>query len=298
MVILNSQKGDVPPTGALGFHVWTVAPIRMMPRAHSHADLEANYLAGGSITYMFHGQIVRIPAGSLCLFWASLPHQVIACDPGARLGIVVLPLTTLWQWGCPPALSQLLLTGSVVAERAAGSGDLELISRWKQMLARRDVAWELIVRLEVEARFRRFMLSDVDVLSSATAAAAPVRRQSTRAAGVTRSHGEPLLSIQKMAQFVADHCREAISVADVANEAELHPSHAMRRFKQVMGMTLVDYLTRCRVAVAQRLLITTAQPILQIAQEAGFGSVSRFYEAFATVTDTTPAKYRRLHRKS
>lgn len=293
----KSSDGHVAQEAPLGFRVWTVAPHRMQ-RAHSHADLEANLLAGGSMTYIFHGRTVTIPPGRMCLFWASLPHQVIASDPGAHLGLVVLPLTSLWQWGCPAGISKLLLTGSVVAETAADAGDMDAVVRWQRMLSRRDAAWEQVVRLEVEARFRRFMLSGVEVVAPARSAGTPVRPHAMPAEAVTPICAAPLLAVQQMAQFVTQHCREAITVAEVAREVHLHPSHAMRRFKQVMGITLVDYLTRCRVAVAQRLLITTEQPILQIAEESGFGSTSRFYEAFATVTGTTPSRYRRFHSKT
>ncbi|MEO6907096.1 MAG: helix-turn-helix domain-containing protein, partial [Abditibacteriaceae bacterium] len=58
-------------------------------------------------------------------------------------------------------------------------------------------------------------------------------------------------------------------------------------------VTLNMYLTRQRVAHAQRLLAMTALPILDVAAESGFNSISRFYEAFKTESGCTPRAFRK-----
>jgi len=59
-----------------------------------------------------------------------------------------------------------------------------------------------------------------------------------------------------------------------------------------MGMTLSQYLTLQRVAHAQRRLATSGDVIQEIALDSGFGSVSRFYEAFRQQTGNSPRRFR------
>jgi transcriptional regulator GlxA family with amidase domain len=66
----------------------------------------------------------------------------------------------------------------------------------------------------------------------------------------------------------------------------------MRLFRQVSGMTILEYLAQQRVGHAQRLLATTDLKIIDVAMESGFGSVCRFYKIFRKHCGATPRRYR------
>jgi AraC-like DNA-binding protein len=67
-------------------------------------------------------------------------------------------------------------------------------------------------------------------------------------------------------------------------------------FQHAFGTTLLKYVTQHRLSHAQRLLVTTDDLILNIALKSGFGSLSRFNEAFRQSFGCTPREYRRTHR--
>lgn len=71
-----------------------------------------------------------------------------------------------------------------------------------------------------------------------------------------------------------------------------------RRFRQVTGITVGTWLINQRLALAQRLLETTAKPVDQIAQESGFGSEVTLRQQFARLLKTTPSRYRKEFRGS
>ena len=118
---------------------------------------------------------------------------------------------------------------------------------------------------------------------------------------VTRAHAtaNPLQlgKVEHMAAYIAQHYREDLRIERIADEVNLHPNYAMTLFRQHVGMSLVTYLTRQRLWQAQRLLATTDKSILEVATASGFGSLSRFYEAFAQGCKTTPRAYRAALRK-
>ena len=57
-------------------------------------------------------------------------------------------------------------------------------------------------------------------------------------------------------------------------------------------MTFAHYLTKMRLGHAANLLKHSQQEILDITFSCGFGSVSRFYEAFKKEFNASPAEYR------
>lgn len=105
-----------------------------------------------------------------------------------------------------------------------------------------------------------------------------------------------LRHVSAMAQHVREHHREPLTIADIAAAAHLTPSHAMTVFRRTVGVTLGEYVTMCRVAEAQRLLLTTSMTTAEIASAAGFGSLSSFYEHVTAACGMTPREYRRQGR--
>ena len=58
-------------------------------------------------------------------------------------------------------------------------------------------------------------------------------------------------------------------------------------------MKITDFLTRCRIEEAKRLLRTTDQSVSDIAVESGFESFSYFSTVFKKVVGMTPVQYRK-----
>lgn len=69
-----------------------------------------------------------------------------------------------------------------------------------------------------------------------------------------------------------------------------------RHFRRTTGTTVGQWLSAERLALAQRLLETTTQPIERIAESAGFGSSLSMRQHVAATLQTTPSRYRRKFR--
>lgn len=268
---------EIAPTALVG---WAGRPV-LMETAHQHDDLEINFVAeGGPMLYLFGGEPVEVGPGSVAAFWAAVPHQLVA-NAATRAHWVHVPFATFLGWGLPSALVGRLLSGTplIAPPSAAMESDTANFTRWAEDLSSAQPERRRILLLEVEARVRRLALD------------AP-QEPSNRYTG-----GDPALRhAVVMVRHIAEHFREPVTVADVADAASLHPNYAMTHFRKIVGTTIWDYLTGCRLAEARRLLITTDLPIAAIAAESGFNSVSRFYAVFKTGGVAPPAAYRRQHR--
>lgn len=156
--------------------------------------------------------------------------------------------------------------------------DRPMLERWSDELPDADADRRRLIVREVEA--------------GDAGRPGPDRRGRRRA---RPSEGDPLRKVSEMARFVAENHARPLPLKDVAGHVGLHPNYAMTLFRRHYGMTLTTYLTRLRVCQAQYLLISTDGDVSRIAFETGFGSISRFYEAFKKVSGRTPRQYRLLH---
>ena len=251
----------------------TVADMRAM---HRHGEVEVNYLEAGETTYLIGGSLQRVPARRICFFWASVPHRIVDRSTDARgLWYLTIPLPWILAWELPPAVLGRLFDGQLLVDRKERTGDIASLSDWHHAL-HCDARYEKLALLEIEARFRRFALDN------------PLSRVS-----VTAPAGHVHLQIERMARFIVENFQKPLRLADIAAAASLHPNYAATLFRRHCGQTLLQCLNQHRIAHAQRLLLTTAIKVTDIASESGFGSMSRFYEAFVDVCSETPSAYRK-----
>lgn len=82
------------------------------------------------------------------------------------------------------------------------------------------------------------------------------------------------------------------TVAKLAAEAGMSRSAFALRFKNVVGLSPLDYLARWRVQSAGRILRTTDRTVGSLATQFGFSSESSFIRTFKRLTGCSPARYR------
>jgi len=256
-----------------------------MRRPDRHNEIELNLLRRGTLTYLLGGDRVTIRQGSLGVFWAAIPHQIIASELDPQYYVITLPLAWFLQCQLPGRLVDPLLLGRFLADRDTRrlELDLELCQRWQRDLQDPHREPPRATLLELHARLIRL----ADALPEASAGRRPPRSPLGEG-GATKA--------ERMAGYLARHYQEPISIEEVARQVQLHPNYAMSLFKKTFRTTLNDYVTQYRIAQAQRLLATTDEKIVQVALDSGFRTLSRFYEAFTRACRCSPSRYRRDHR--
>lgn len=103
----------------------------------------------------------------------------------------------------------------------------------------------------------------------------------------------PDLRAGKAHRFFIDHFREQISVEDAAEAGGLPLWQLQKIFRESLGRSPVEELTRIRIESAKLLLREKRKKILAVAQECGFNSRYHFSRTFTRIVGKTPATYRR-----
>lgn len=126
----------------------------------------------------------------------------------------------------------------------------------------------------------------------------PPHRQGSQAQYIEQpilQHAEPG-PLTKTLEWAARHLDQPHSLDSLAARANMSRRSFTRHFRRETGTTVGQWLGAERLALAQRLLETTAHPIEHIAESAGFGSSLSMRQHFAAALRTTPSRYRHEFR--
>ena len=132
--------------------------------------------------------------------------------------------------------------------------------------------------------------------TTARAAVMPLERSGGQAQFITHEDPEEAESMGPLLQWIEQNLEEPLSLSLVAHHAAMSMRTLSRRFSEQVGQSPAQWIARARIRRAQQLLETTALPIEQVAERAGFRSASVLREHFGTIVGTPPLAYRHAFR--
>lgn len=110
---------------------------------------------------------------------------------------------------------------------------------------------------------------------------------------ISPSHPRNNLAVQHIITYLDQHYTEKIALADLAAFASYTRSECCRIFKRYTGESIFTYLNKLRLGKSLSLLSVTDKPIIDIAYDCGFHSVSYYIEQFRKQFGCTPLQYRK-----
>ena len=123
-----------------------------------------------------------------------------------------------------------------------------------------------------------------------------VKSYSTTAKKLDRPRGKlAQKELQQTLDYINSNLDTKITLFKLANLIHLSPYHFSRLFKQSTGITLHQYIIKCRVERAKILLTKTNLPLAEIALKIGATNQSNFTAFFRDRVGITPKAYRDLY---
>ncbi|EFR45375.1 helix-turn-helix domain-containing protein [Streptococcus pseudoporcinus] len=118
---------------------------------------------------------------------------------------------------------------------------------------------------------------------------------------VTRKHTDDTYrkneKIRQLIDYINTHYQKPLTIDFLANAMGYSKTHFMTVFKQHTGTPCTEFIIQVRLSKACELLINSIQPILEIANEVGFNSLSNFNRQFKAYYLLTPSQYRKKYTK-
>lgn len=230
----------------------------------SHDEPSISYVRSGSIAYRAGGMRFDLVPGAVL---AGSPGVEYVCSHehaahGECLSFrydpsLVEEIGDPWRTGCLPPLAEVMVLGELAQAAVDGSGDVGL-----------DEVGVLLAARLIEAASGHTDRSWV--------VTARDRRRAVDAA-----------------LWIEAHSHQAVDLEASARAAGLGTFHFLRVFSRVLAVTPHQYLLRCRLRRAARLLADGAASISDVAFDVGFGDLSNFVRTFRRAAGVSPRRFRR-----
>ncbi len=247
-------------------HYRCTAGIGARPYDEQHRGFSAALVLSGSFGYRVEGRDHELVPGALLV---GRPGQVYRCTHdhvcGDRCLAVRLAAETVedlagdtrrWRGTGLPPTAELMVGGALLTAAARGEATLGL-DEAALLFARRFLALS-------DVRDEYFRISARD------------RRRAVESA-----------------LWIEAHAAGPLDLAAGAAAAGLSPWHYLRLFRAVLGVTPHQYLLRCRLRLAARLLAESRLSVTEVAYDAGFADLSNFVRTFRRAAGMSPRAFRR-----
>ncbi len=103
---------------------------------------------------------------------------------------------------------------------------------------------------------------------------------------------------QLIKKYVKGNLTKKLSLKNIAKNLHCSTVTLTEHFKSEFGYTINEYITRKRMELSEKLLLTTDKPLREIAALTGFADVEYFSRTFKKHHGISPASWRREKGKS
>lgn len=151
---------------------------------------------------------------------------------------------------------------------------------------------ELIAELEALCALRSsdFTL-DTFVVAANRLKALLTRTSLIRSRGAMERKGR--IDLNRVRHLMASRMDGSLNLDELARASNLSTYHYTRSFKQLSGLSPVQYYIQLRIQQACHLLTTSSEPIARVASAVGYDDPRYFSRTFRRVVGMTPLAYRR-----
>jgi AraC family transcriptional regulator of arabinose operon len=96
----------------------------------------------------------------------------------------------------------------------------------------------------------------------------------------------------KMKSYIEEHAAQPLRLEEVASHVGLSVTRAVHLFKERHRISILQYASQIRLAMALRLMESSQLTLEVIAEECGFGSYTYFHRVFREHYGVAPGQYR------
>jgi AraC-like DNA-binding protein len=272
-LVYESKDLRIPGVRCLGQYHYATSKPGLPPHAH-RGCLEISFLIRGFQFYRIGGKVYRVKGGDQYL---ALPDEVhdTAGEPEEKgvmywLILEVVREAKEFLFLSEPAASRLIKALCQIPTRHfhAHVESRSVLEKAFAALARRAGFFD---RIEVANHLTAYLLQTL---------------AASRA-------GAPKLSdlVQASLDFTAQHEKEWITVARLAEQASMSESHFKARFRSEVGLPPAEYMLRHKIDAAKARLGQKEASLTDIAYDLGFSSSQHFSTVFKRYTRITPSEY-------
>lgn len=106
----------------------------------------------------------------------------------------------------------------------------------------------------------------------------------------SRNHNDDLVAIAQ--DKIEANYHDTATIEELIKDIPSSRRNIVRRFKQITGITPIEYLQQTRIEAAKKLLERTAQQMTEVIFQSGYSDPKAFRKIFKKSVGMTPSQYR------
>lgn len=260
------------------------AEMRVRSRLHIHDDIEILAGLSGGLLVEVGGDNIELCEGDVILINRRVPHATREILPYTANLMVQFRIERIHaeEFENMNKYLALILGGDEAKYTYIKSSDptsaeiISLIKKMNEENERKCEGYMLFLRGYMDVLlgviYRRGLLENISDLYNR----------------------EMVRKIWPAIQYVEDNFNRDITLDKLASTLGVKKEYFCRIFKEATGVTPIEYVNFVRVWKAENLLTTTRSPVLEIAMDVGFSSLSYFNRVFRKYRGMTPTSYREI----
>lgn len=265
----------------------TYYPDHFFVERHWHHDVEILFIHKGSYLFEINLDNYILNEGDICILNSGELHQITGqCADAVHDAILfdpqILDFSYADEWEehfIAPFLNQSLICKNILHPMDAGYPEIEIVVRkLMDQALRQDRGWYVKSKLLILELFH--LLTGCEMLLPA---------KDVMSAADSRKIGRYKMIIS----YIEKHYSDPISLQQLADTIPCNSQYLCRTFREISGISPIQYLISYRLEKACSLLSQTAQPVTEIALDCGFENISYFIRKFKEAKGCTPKEYRR-----
>ncbi len=242
-------------------------------KPHFHDTFSFGVIEEGEVEFFLNNCASHLSTGEIIAF---NPEAVHACNPlkDQARSYHMIYLDVAWCKAFQESLWHIQLSDFVKVDKTtvADRGLYRDFLRLSSLLRDRSIFY-----LEKEEAIRDFLKQFFERFVSRHDTGEPHEEASGQ-------------EIDRAKQFMKEHARDNLTVAQIARYVSLSEYHFMRLFKRQAGMSPHAYLINQKINLAKRLL-AEGMPIVEVALEVGFVDQSHLNRHFQPIVAMTPGEF-------
>lgn len=265
----------------------TTYPKRFFVERHWHRYLEILLILKGDYQVEINLETKNLHQGDLCLINSGELHQLTGVQPTALHDAVlfdpqILNFSYRDEWEdryIAPLLEQSRMIQNILHPWDKGYMDIHALAAdlTRAALLKED-GWYIrckILLLEIFEKLGRhgLFLPMEDAMS--------------------KKDARKIARYKAIVSYMEEHCQEPVTLRQLADTVSCNTQYLCRFFREIAGMSPIQYLISYRLERACHMLAHTTLPVTAIALDCGFDNISYFIRKFKEIKGCTPKEYRK-----
>lgn len=268
----------------------TPYPDHFFVSRHWHSYIEILHIIKGTYLFEINLQEHILKSGTLCILNSGEPHQITGLEPDTIHNVLlftpeILDFSYEDEWESnfiAPFLTQTLIIKNILHPEDAGYPEILTIFNNSFTHALEQLpGWYPRCKLSLLELFLHITNYQLLLPTEKVLSAANTRK-------ITR--------YKTIISYIEKHYQEPLSLKQLAKLIPCNSQYLCRFFKEIAGVSVIQYLISYRLERACYLLLHTTESVTDIALCCGFENISYFIRKFRDFTKETPKEYRSNHQ--